>query len=213
VVEGVSVFACLVFRWPYLFFANTFLLFDILGLRERLRCCLSSVPADLDHIPEIFVDVLILAEDHRSRFHFGVDPAAIIRSAVFSFIGVRQGGSTIEQQFVRVAVGEYDLTFVRKFREQILATLLSRRSDRLAVAKAYLAKAYYGTEFVGIHSFERFYGKNLRDMCLRESIEITARLKYPQPRFCSAHWFVKFKRRCDWIEARWWACKKLAVVV
>lgn len=162
-----------------------------------------SIAPECSRIPDMFVDVLVVAEDHRSWAHFGVDPVAIIRSFVSVIFGVRQGGSTIEQQFVRVTLARYEPTVSRKFREQILATLVSRRANRRLVAKAYLARAYYGTGLVGIHAVQQNAGKSPDAMCLREVIEVIARLKYPQPRAGSMDWHEKFRRRCAWIEARW----------
>jgi penicillin-binding protein 1A len=202
-IQGItSVAICLAFRWPYLFFANFLLWFGILDLKRDLIFCVSSIAPECSDIPDIFVDVLVIAEDHRNWAHFGVDPVAIIRSFVSVIFGMRQGGSTIEQQFVRVTLARYEPTISRKFREQILATLLSRRSDRRLVAKAYLAKAYYGTDVVGIHAVERNAGKKSYAMCLREVVEVVARLKYPQPRAESMDWDRKFRRRCAWIETR-----------
>jgi monofunctional glycosyltransferase len=198
----ISIMTCLIFRWPYLCFANMFLFFGFFDLQAGIKSCLSSISTDLDEIPDAFVDVLIAAEDHRNQVHFGVDPFAIARSLIAYLMGSRQGGSTIEQQFVRVTLASYELTLFRKIREQFLATLLSRRVSRRTIAKSYLVKAYYGTELTNLHALERNYKKTLQNMCLDEVIEITARLKYPQPQRMSAVWRAKFRRRCSWIKAR-----------
>lgn len=198
----ISTFTCLIFRWPYLCLAKLFLFLGFFDLQAGIKSCLSSILIDLDEIPDAFVDVLIAAEDHRNQVHFGVDPVAIARSLMASFVGSRQGGSTIEQQFVRVTLASYELTLLRKVREQLLATLLSRQVSRRTIAKSYLVKAYYGTNLTDLHALERSYKKTLQNMCLDEVIEITARLKYPQPQHISIFWHAKFRRRCSWIKAR-----------
>lgn len=198
----ISNFACRIFRWPYLWLANTIIAFGFFDLKGDLRYCLNAIPSDLGYIPDTFVNVLVICEDHRNSIHFGVDPVAVARAAVASLLGKKQGGSTIEQQFVRVTLANYEPTFHRKIREQLIATLLSRRASRHDIAKAYLEKAYYGTNFNGLYNFQRSYEKNLCDMSLDEVIEITARLKYPQPSRESPIWSARFHGRCSWIKTR-----------
>lgn len=193
---------CRIFRWPYLWVANIFMALGLFNLRKNLEYCLSAMPDNLEYIPDTFVSVLVIGEDHRNLIHFGVDPIAITRAVVSTLFWRKQGGSTIEQQFVRVTLADYEQTFNRKLREQLTATLLSQRTNRRAIAKAYLEKAYYGTIFNGLHALERSYGKSLCDMSLDEIVEITARLKYPQPLRESTIWREKFQRRCSWIKLR-----------
>jgi len=193
---------CRIFRWPYLWAANIFMALGLFNLRRNVEYCLSAMPDNLEYIPDTFVSVLVISEDHRSLIHFGVDPVAIARAIVSTIFLCKQGGSTIEQQFVRITLADHEQTFNRKLREQLTATLLSRRANRCAIAKAYLEKAYYGTNFNGLHALERSYGKNLCDMSLDEIVEITARLKYPQPLRESTILRAKFQRRCGWIKMR-----------
>lgn len=198
----ISNFVCKIFRWPYLWLANSFMVLGLFGLKGSVKYCLSTIPEDLEYIPDTFVSVLVICEDHRNSIHFGVDPVAIARAAVACLLGKKQGGSTIEQQFVRVTLASYESTFYRKIREQLIATLLSRRANRRDIAKAYLEKAYYGTNFNGLYKLARSYERNLCDMSLDEVIEITARLKYPQPLRESSIWNERFQRRCSWIKTR-----------
>lgn len=176
--------------------------FGFFDLKGGVKYCLNAIPSNLEYIPDTFVNILVICEDHRNSIHFGVDPVAVARAAVAYLLGKKQGGSTIEQQFVRVTLANYEPTFHRKMREQLIATLLSRRATRHDIAKAYLEKAYYGTNFNGLDNLKRSYDKNLCDMSLDEIIEITARLKYPQPLRESAIWTARFHGRCSWIETR-----------
>ena len=126
---------------------------------------------------------LIAGEDHRLRYHPGVDPIAMCR-AVWStlFIGSRQGGSTIAMQFVRTVTGRYDNTCRRKLCEIILAVYLTLRFGRLHLPKLYLWVAYYGWGMNNfLHACERLNldPDNLGEL---ETAEFVARLKYPEPR-------------------------------
>ncbi|GAB4591880.1 hypothetical protein ETAR_14830 [Edwardsiella tarda] len=127
----------------------------------------------LSKIDDIYFYTLVLAEDHRNRNHLGVDPIAVIRCIyVKVFKQKRQGGSTIEQQFVRTLTNHREKTINRKIREQVISILLFLNvKDKKTIGKAYLYCAYYG------YNQEGFF--NLSEKEIIEPEEIIARLKYP----------------------------------
>lgn len=120
---------------------------------------------------------LVVAEDHRSSMHFGVDPIAILRSIKVRVLqGKRQGASTIEQQFVRTITARYEKTPRRKLREQILAVMLSSRFDKDAISASYLKVAYYGVSLAGVSGMRILKSGNQE---FADEI-IVAHLKYPR---------------------------------
>ena len=54
-------------------------------------------------LPDYVPNALIAIEDHRFRYHYGVDPISLMRAAVQNFAARRvvQGGSTITQQLAK----------------------------------------------------------------------------------------------------------------
>lgn len=63
------------------------------------------------------LNALEAAEDHRYRAHLGIDPIAILRAAASTLLkGCLEGGSTIEQQFVRTCTGNAEVSFTRSNR-------------------------------------------------------------------------------------------------
>ena len=71
--------------------------------------------------------LLIAGEDHRFKFHSGVDVIALIRASWKTLIlKQREGGSTIAMQLVRVLTGKYDKTIDRKLEEMFLAYKLTK---------------------------------------------------------------------------------------
>lgn len=124
-------------------------------------------------IPDIYFFILVIAEDHRNKYHFGIDPIAIIRCIIQKTINnKRQGGSTIEQQLVRTITKKYDVSLKRKLREQVIAVMihLSFR-DKKTLGKIYLNIAYFGYNRVGLNSLPNNEKKNVE--------QVIARLKYP----------------------------------
>lgn len=77
---------------------------------------------------QILIDFLILAEDHRNKYHIGVDVIAICR-AIYRRLrfSVKEGASTIEQQLVRVVTGDYRDSISRKIKEIMLAVYIRKK--------------------------------------------------------------------------------------
>ncbi|MCD4863717.1 biosynthetic peptidoglycan transglycosylase [Pseudomonas sp. PLB05] len=149
-------------------------------LKDFSKCILAverSRARRVDGISDALIHTLILAEDHRNKLHFGVDPLAIVRALkVRVFEGKRQGASTIEQQLVRTITGRYQKSPRRKVREQILAVMVSSVFTKEDLARCYLMVAYYGVGLVGCIGL-----KKLRARKFEFSDEvIVAHLKYPR---------------------------------
>lgn len=194
---------CLSFNKPMVALAECLLALNAFHLRRGLRVCLRGVCANWRVVPFRTIQILYAAEDHRNPAHCGVDPVAIVRCFLNLISRRRQGGSTVEQQFVRTVLGDYEHTIGRKFREQVLAALVVARVDKQKIAASYLLKAYFGSEAQGYEQAASvWYGKVSHSLTERETLEIVARLKYPQPRKPTAKWFERYTMRCRWIERR-----------
>lgn len=129
------------------------------------------------HVTASLIKTLVVSEDHRNAFHYGVDPLAILRSIKVRFFqGGRQGASTIEQQLVRTITGRYEKTPRRKIREQMLAVMLNSRFCKEELASCYLKIAYYGVSLTGYKGIEKIKAVTLVD----SDAVIVAHLKYPK---------------------------------
>lgn len=135
------------------------------------------------------INFLIVAEDHRYKYHIGFDIIAIFR-AIFKhlFFNSHEGASTIEQQLVRVITNDYKYSLLRKIKEIILACYIKLRFDKKSIALIYLNIAYYGTKYQSLDAILRKYSLTKVDT-LNDHIcaEIVARLKYPEPSTFSIH--------------------------
>lgn len=181
---------------PLLFASLPLEIFMTKKMREDLNRCLAVVE-NSEIIPGVIIEALVIAEDHRSNFHPGVDPIAIGRMflARIKKNQPRGGASTIEQQFARVVTGRYERTMFRKFREQMLAIMISRRASKASIASAYLAVAFYGTGFVGISGLRAHFGEGLKSASFQQALQVIVFLKYPKPRNPNEEWNNKIARR------------------
>lgn len=148
----------------------------LLQVRELIRD--ESSNGELENL----VDALILAEDHRFNYHYGIDVRAIFRAALITFFAGRtQGASTITQQLTRVITGDYRRTFSRKFRELCLAAWVDSKVAKKDQAVAYLCIAYFGWRMSGWK--QAITRLQINSPCsFPDAAAVVARLKYPEPR-------------------------------
>lgn len=127
--------------------------------------------------------LLIAGEDHRFKFHSGVDVIALIRASWKTLIlKQREGGSTIAMQLVRVLTGKNDKTIDRKLEEMFLAYKLTKYVSKQEILSLYLSVAYFGWNMHGISQACKVLKLNLHNLTLEESASLIARLKYPEPK-------------------------------
>lgn len=160
-------------------------LFAYRSIIDDLNNCISVVhelrPKYPVEISDSLLHTLIIAEDHRSSLHYGIDPFAIIRALkVRVTVGRTQGASTIEQQLVRRVTRRYEKTPRRKIREQIIAVMLSSELEKKEIASAYLKIAYYGSNLSGGLGIRTIMASGVDNY----DAVIVAYLKYPKSLLC-----------------------------
>jgi penicillin-binding protein 1A len=176
-------------------------------LNLRLRKEYKQVQAAIIKHPKtsfenLLTQLLIAAEDHRYRSHFGFDPIAIVR-AFFRIVamGRIEGASTIEQQLVRSITGKYKISLLRKIEEIAIAAIISINYGKDDIAYTYLSKAYFGFNFIGYKSVLL----NLRSNMSSDECEITlgayivALLKRPKPAMQNQLWNKRHRARVNHI--------------
>ena len=177
------------------------LLLEVLAakkFRSDLNRCVALTNLYGESVPQAFVDAVILAEDHRSALHPGIDVIAMARALwARGRSGQVQGASTIEQQYVRVVTDRHERTIYRKAREQLLALMLVRRIRKQRIASAYLAIAFYGTGSVGLDGLRARFGKHLSRVPFPQALQMVAQLKYPRPRQPNETWNSKMAARIN----------------
>lgn len=187
---------------PFRVFAKIFEYSNIDNINNDVSKCLQVIDKNLEiNITGTFIDILILAEDRRNNVHYGIDPIAIIRAIKVRYTKkVYQGASTIEQQFVRVVTCRYEKTLYRKFREQILAILVSKKRKKYDISNAYLLIAYYGTKLNGLQETLKELNLCVALLSKDDIISIISRLKYPEPSIKTANWENNHAVRNEYIK-------------
>ena len=147
--------------------------------------------------------LLVVGEDHRIVLHPGVDPLALCRAAWRTYgRGQREGGSTVAMQLVRVLTGRFERSWERKAAEMVLAMLVTHHVPSDELPALYLSVGYYGWGMSGFVAACSRLGIDPWCCSLEESASVVARLKYPEPRSCTASRRLQIARRSEYLVAR-----------
>ena len=130
-------------------------------------------PARYEDVPPVLVQAVLAAEDDRFFEHPGFDYQGYLRAALYFLLsgGDRaQGGSTITMQVARTFFLNRDRTFVRKFKELILATRIEREFAKQEILELYLNTTFFGQHAYGVVAAARIYfGKELSELTVAEA--------------------------------------------
>lgn len=119
----------------------------------------TNVPVTEAQIPQVLKEAVISDEDHNYYKEGGVDLRGTIRAA-WADIRNRatlQGGSTITQQYVKLAYTNQKRTLVRKIKEAILASQLARQASKDEILYRYLTLVYFGDGNYGVGAAAQNY--------------------------------------------------------
>ena len=115
----------------------------------------------LKKIPEHMQQAIVAIEDERFYEHNGIDTRAILRAFVTNVAegGIKEGGSTITQQYVKnVIISPNEIaerSYERKIREAALARQLEDRLTKDEILERYLNTVYFGEGAYGIQAAAR----------------------------------------------------------
>ena len=144
----------------------------------------------LAELPQVLVDAVLATEDKDFFEHGGVDPVGIAR-AFYSDIrgrGVRQGGSTITQQYVKNVYLTSERSLTRKVKEAVLAVKLERELDKQQILERYLNTIYFGRGAYGVGAASRaYFGKDVRNIGLPEAAYLAGLIRAPEAADALAH--------------------------
>ena len=142
---------------------------------------------DLSLVPEWMVDTLLVVEDRDFYHHHGISPVAIARAVVANIMAGRnvQGGSTLTQQLAKnLLLNDSRKTYLRKFKEALVALVLDYRFSKDAILQAYFNEVYLGQNGNrAVHGFalaSKFYfSKPLTQLEYHEFALLVAMVKGP----------------------------------
>lgn len=184
----------------YNFLAITFYRKQYNLLNDRLSTELFEYRKNSFYNHDLLEKLLISAEDHRFRFHFGFDIYAICRAFYNNlFKKKREGASTIEQQLVRVVTNCYEKTYSRKIQEIILSISLYSIVPKRLIPSLYLQIVYFGNNIFGIKTYLKVYSIDPLNLSLEQGAEIISKIKYPDSINHNNNRILKIERRKQYV--------------
>ena len=136
---------------------------------------------DIEEIPEHVRNAVIAAEDRDFYDNPGFSITGFGRAALGQLTGEDAGGgSTITQQYVKNAVVGDERSLVRKGKELVISSKMSREWSKEEILEAYLNTIYFGRNAYGISAASRaYFNKPLQELTPAEGAVLAASIQRP----------------------------------
>ena len=110
----------------------------------------ASVP--LSHVSPHFIKAVVATEDHRFWDHHGIDKLRTVKALWITLFqpGKIQGASTITQQLAKNLFFSFKRSYMRKFRELLVALQIEARYTKHEILEAYINQIPFGVGAYGI---------------------------------------------------------------
>ena len=144
-----------------------------LGLRE---------PVPLSRVSPYFIKAVIATEDHRFWDHHGINKLRTLKALFVTLFepGKIQGASTITQQLAKNLFFSFKKSYLRKFRELLIAFQIESTSSKREILSAYINQISFGAGAQGIEKASQvFFGKPAADLTLGEATLLAGLPKSP----------------------------------
>jgi len=148
--------------------------------------------APLSEIPVNLRNAVVALEDVHFEKHCGISPRGILRAAVVNLKAgqIKQGGSTITMQLSEDLVKNHHLPYavpekgLKSFTEKIVEAFLSlqieKRYTKDEILEIYLNQVFLGGNIFGVaRAAESYFGKNVKDLNLKECALFAGMLQSP----------------------------------
>jgi penicillin-binding protein 1A len=171
---------------------------------ERLMVIGGREVIPLNRISPHFIQAVIATEDHRFWEHHGLDKLRTLKALWITLFeaGKIQGASTITQQLAKNLFFSYRRTYMRKFRELLVALQIETQYNKREILEAYLNQIPFGVGAFGIEQAARsFFDKPALELNLAESALLAGLPKSPT-RYNPYRYFEQAKKRQQLVLAR-----------
>ena len=134
----------------------------------------------IKQVPELVKAAILAAEDERFYSHGGVDYISMLRAAVATLSGTKQGGGTITMQVARDFFLTREQTYTRKLNEVLLAYKIEANLSKDEILELYVNQINLGQRAYGFASAARIYfGKSLEQLTAAEAAMLAGLPKAP----------------------------------
>jgi len=134
-----------------------------------------TIPVKIDAIPADFINAVVSIEDKRFYEHSGIDLVSMLNDGMallgnlITGEGPGAGASTITMQLARNVTFGLERTFIRKFKEMLLALKIERELSKQEILELYINVVPFGKRAYGAEAGARtYYGKSLSELDLHE---------------------------------------------
>jgi penicillin-binding protein 1A len=164
---------------------------------ERLMIIGGREVVPLNRISPDFIEAVIATEDHRFWEHHGLDKLRTLKALWITLFepGKIQGASTITQQLAKNLFFSYRRTYMRKFRELMVALQIETQYRKREILEAYLNQIPFGVGAYGIEqAAQSFFGKPALELNLAEAALLAGLPKSPT-RYNPYRYFARAQKR------------------
>lgn len=139
-------------------------------------------PVALDQISPFLQKAVVSSEDKNFYSHHGFDPVGLFNAAISnaSTGGGGRGGSTITQQYVKLALLTSERSVTRKIKELILSVELDASYKKDEILQAYLNEIGFAYQYNGAEAAAKgLFDKSAKDLTLDEAAIMAAGIPSP----------------------------------
>jgi len=136
----------------------------------------------LSDISAHFIQAILATEDHRFWEHHGVDKLRTVKALWVTLVkpGRIEGASTITQQLSKNLFFSFKRSYMRKFRELLVALQIESQFSKREILEAYLNQISMGVGANGVEQAARtFFGKPASELTLAQAALLAGLPKSP----------------------------------
>ena len=149
---------------------------------ERLMVIGGREAIPLNRVSTDFINAVVATEDHRFWGHHGIDKLRTLKALWITLLQPDriQGASTITQQLAKNLFFSFERSYMRKFRELLVAFQIESRYSKEDILEAYINQIAFGPQAHGIEQAARvFFGKTASELTLSEAALLAGLPKSP----------------------------------
>nr|WP_225976643.1 MULTISPECIES: transglycosylase domain-containing protein [Corynebacterium] len=142
----------------------------------------NRVVVPLSEIPESMKDATLAAEDREFYTNPGFSVTGFGRAIIGQLTGdgSKGGGSTITQQYVKIAVVGNERSYERKLKELVYSAKMANEWSKEQVLESYLNTIYLGRNAYGVAAASQaYFAKDFTDLTPEESALLAAAIQRP----------------------------------
>src|SRR3954453_4647778 len=142
----------------------------------------SRIDVPLAKVPVPVRQAVLAAEDRNFYSEPGISPSGIMRALWVDLRGgdLKQGGSTITQQYVKNAYLTSQRTFSRKFKEIFISVKLGNSRSKDEILEDYLNTIYFGRGAYGIQAAAHaFFNKDVSQLTAAQGALLASLISNP----------------------------------